>query len=403
MFFLQDRIFRLKGQVQHYAWGGFEFIPQWLGTDNREHLPFAEYWMGAHPLAPSTLDTRNGALSLAQLIRDNPVEMITQKIFDRFGGLPFLFKILDVREMLSIQVHPHKSEAEKGFDYEEAQGIPVGSANRNYKDRNHKPEMMVALSPFWLLHGFMLPEKLTKSLLLVPELENLVPLFEKEGYKGLYRYVMELQQPEVNRILAPLIEREGCRKREGLLDRSDPGWWVTKLYPGKVAPEEIDRGVFSLYFFNIVSLQPGEAVFQGAGLPHAYLEGQNAELMANSDNVLRGGLTPKHVDVPELLKHIAFEGIEPCILPGKDRGGGEKIYPCPVSDFGISKIALKPGESYHSESSSLEMLAVMKGTLTLRGSSSLNLTRGEAGCILPGEHYEILPGDPVEVFKAFVP
>src|SRR6478752_1635767 len=309
---LQDKIFKLKGKVQHYAWGGYEFIPHWLGIPNTEHKPFAEYWMGAHPSASSDIVTPNGSLSLNELIKGFPEITIGNNVQQKFGELPYLFKILDVHEMLSIQVHP-KEEAIKGFEEEEAKGIPVGAATRNYKDKNHKPEVMVALSEFWLLHGFLQQESLKKVLQSVPEFEKFVSLFKNDDYKKLYQHVMEMSQNEVNALLTPLVHRELQRKKDNELTKDQPGWWVTKLFEHQTSVENIDRGIFSVYFFNIVKANPGEAIFQGAGIPHAYLEGQNVELMANSDNVLRGGLTPKHIDVPELLKHTTFKGVAPNI------------------------------------------------------------------------------------------
>src|SRR4030095_8585996 len=265
--------------------------------------------------------------------------------------------------MLSIQVHPTKSEAVKGFEAEEAVGIPISAATRNYKDKNHKPEVMIALSEFWLLHGFLQPDVLEKILKSVPEFRDLVGLFKSNDYKNLYRYVMEMPQPEVNSMLAPLVHRELQRKKDNALTKEQPGWWVAKLYEHDTSIGNIDRGVFSIYFFNIVKVNPGEAVFQGAGIPHAYLEGQNVELMANSDNVLRGGLTPKHIDVPELLKHTIFEGVTPGVMKGEEINRGEKNYPCPVNDFAISKIELQQHQILTGTASSLEIMVIMEGDM----------------------------------------
>lgn len=400
---LQDKIFKLKGKVQHYAWGGFEFIPHLLGITNTDHKPFAEYWMGAHPSASSDIVTTNGSLSLNELIKGFPEITIGKKVQEKFGGLPYLFKILDVREMLSIQVHPTKEEAIKGFEEEEAKGIPIGAATRNYKDKNHKPEVMVALSEFWLLHGFLQQDSLKKVLQSVPEFEGLIPLFKNDDYKKLYQHVMEMPQSEVNRLLAPLVHRELQRKKDNELTKDQPGWWVAKLFKHQTSIENIDRGVFSIYFFNIVKANAGEAVFQGAGIPHAYLEGQNVELMANSDNVLRGGLTPKHIDVPELLKHTIFQGVTPNIMMGEQTKSGEKIYPCPVEDFGISKIELKQTETYSGTASSLEIIVVIDGEMQIEGTNNLSIKKGEAATILCGEKYNISTPSNVTAYKAFVP
>jgi mannose-6-phosphate isomerase len=325
-----------------------------------------------------------------------------EQVKDEFGELPYLFKILDVKEMLSIQVHPTKEAAEAGFAEEEKRGVDINAPYRNYKDKNHKPEVMVALSEFWLLHGFLQEEKLLNVLRTIPEFRRLSELAIKEGYKGLYKHVMTMPQAEVNRLLTPLVEREMKLSKEGKLSKHQPGWWVAKLYEHN-NPGDIDRGIFPIYFFNIVRLNPGEAIFQGAGVPHAYLEGQNVELMANSDNVLRGGLTPKHVDVPELMKHVIFEGIEPKIMKGIPLTSGETNYPCPVNDFGINKILFATDENSQAESESLEIIVVIEGAVSIRGTTCLDAKKGEAIAILPGETYNISTNTHVLAYKAFAP
>lgn len=396
-----ERIYKLKGRTRQYAWGGFEFLPQFLGLNNTEHQPFAEYWMGAHPSAPSDLLMRDGNRSLYTVCQETPQSVLSEKVYDRFGELPYLFKVLDVRNMLSIQVHPTKEEAEKGFDREEAEGIPINAPNRNYKDRNHKPEVMVALGEFWLLHGFTSIAAIEKTLEEVPEFNVLLPYFRKEGLKELYRFVMEMQQPEINALLANLIKREVRKKKEGLLTREQPGWWVAKLYENRTEIGDIDRAVFSLYLFNIVKVNPGEAVFQGAGVPHAYMEGQCIELMANSDNVLRAGLTDKHIDVPELMKHTLFETIQPQVMPGNQVLPGERVYPCPVPDFGIARIDLTATIAYRSKASSLEIWVVTEGGAVVN--NSLALKRGESFAVFADESYTIESSGHCTLFKAFVP
>jgi len=214
---------------------------------------------------------------------------------------------------------------------------------------------------------------------------------------------MEMPQNEVNKLLASLVHRELQRKKDNELKKDQPGWWVAKLFEHQTSIENIDRGVFSIYFFNIVKANPGEAIFQSAGIPHAYLEGQNVELMANSDNVLRGGLTPKHIDVSELLKHTVFRGIAPNIMLGEKMQTGEKIYPCPVEDFGISKIELKNGQTYDSTASSLEIIVVIDGEINVTGKNNLAVKKGETVAILCGEVYNISTPSNVIAYKAFVP
>lgn len=398
---LSNKIYKLRGKVLHYAWGGTDFIPEFLGLSNPERRPFAEYWMGAHPLAPSELITDQGPQSLYSVIKEYPNEVLSATVYNRFGELPYLFKVQDVKDILSIQVHPSKSEAEKGFDREEAEGIPINAPYRNYKDRNHKPELLVALSEFWLLHGFRQNAEIEKILGETPEFNVLLPYFKKEGLKALYQFVMEMEQPEINALLINLVKREIRRKNDGELTKELPGWWIAKLFAPKEEIGDIDRAVFSIYFFNIVKVNPGESVFQGAGVPHAYLEGQTIELMANSDNVLRAGLTPKHIDVPELMKHTIFESIVPEVMQGNPLLTGEKVYPCPVRDFGIAQIELSSSVAYSSITKSLEIIIATEGGAFIN--NSLVLKRGEAVVIFAGESYTIQASGHCTLFRAFVP
>jgi mannose-6-phosphate isomerase len=210
-------------------------------------------------------------------------------------------------------------------------GIPMDAPNRNYKDPNHKPEVMVALSEFWLLHGF---NANLHQILDDHEIFNpLVPLLEVKGLKGLYQYVMELPQSGVDAMLRPLAEKIVPLYTKNQLSKSSPDFWAARVMAeAKPSFENLDRGIFSIYFFNIVQLEPGEAVFQDAGIPHAYLEGQNIELMSNSDNVLRAGLTSKHMDIPELMKHTRFEYVVPHVMHG-EKEGKLITFNCPVPDF----------------------------------------------------------------------
>ena len=393
---MKHKIFKLQGKMQHYAWGGYEFIPQLLGFENAVHKPCAEYWMGAHPSASGKLETEDGLLPWYDLIQQEPVEHLGEKVYEQFGELPYLLKVLDVREMLSIQVHPTKEEAKKGFQREEASGVAINAAHRNYKDKNHKPEVMVALGEFWLLHGFKKEEALQRILDTIPEFDFLSKVFANANYYDLYRTVMEMPQEEADGLLLPLVARELTTPHT----KDEPGYWVATLYDGVLPVSNIDKGIFSIYFFNIVRLQEGEAVFQGAGVPHAYLEGQNVELMANSDNVLRGGLTPKHIDVPELLRHIVFEGIEPHVLTGEVSTTGELTYPLPIEDFGISVLKLENGHEYVFKSKSAEIFLVMQGKAHC---GTLTCKRGEVFVVLPDEEYTIRGIENVVIYKAFVP
>jgi mannose-6-phosphate isomerase len=327
------------------------------------------------------------------------------KVWEEFGRLPYLFKVLDVHDMLSIQVHPSKKEAEKGFQRENEKGIPLTAANRNYKDDNHKPEIMVALGDFWLLHGFLPKNDLMAVLNAAPEFQELVPIFEQQGYRGLYQYVMELDAARSDRILKPLAKRILPHFNEGKLAKSSPDYWAAKAISSAARGKPLDRGIFSIYFFNVVVLKKGEAVFQDAGVPHAYLEGQNMELMANSDNVLRGGLTPKHVDVPELLKHVVFEETRPEVLTGiVQEDNIERIYRCPAPDFQLSAIQLKLGQRFFSSSRTSEVFMVIggKGEVT-EGETVLTFDKGDAFVIFANSDFSIHAQKDTVIFRASTP
>jgi len=401
-----QKIYRLKGQVQHYAWGGYTYIPSLLNINNTNHQPFAEYWMGIHPSAISQIEVNGQWELLTHFLQQNPTALSkspNQLLNPSTNQLPYLFKILDVREMLSIQVHPTKTAAQEGFEREEKLGIPINASNRNYKDKNHKPEMMVALSPFCLLHGFKTPSLLQQTLQKIEAFHPLISIFKKNDYKTLYTYIMEMHQDEVDKMLQPLLQKIVPLYQQQKLNKHNPDFWAARAIINNTHPyQNVDRGIFSIYFFNLLQLKPGEAIFQGAGLPHAYLEGVNVELMANSDNVLRGGLTPKYVDVKELIQHIIFEGITPHIFIGNGHTQ-EKIYHCPVPDFCLSAILLSAGSSITQYSQSFEIGIVIDGSLQIEVEEKQIFTKGDSFAIAADTNYNITTQSHCVVYKAFVP
>jgi mannose-6-phosphate isomerase len=395
----------ITGTIQHYAWGGYQFIPQLLGQPNPDREPCAEYWLGAHQKGPSLLwyDPEQ-SVSLDSYIARDPQGTLGAKTADTFGRLPYLLKILDVRDMLSIQVHPTKEEAEAGFARENAAGIPLDAPERNYKDDNHKPEMMVALSEFYLLHGFRPEPALRQVLNEVPELRVLSGYFDKRGYDGLYSHVMNMPQLRVGEILTPLLRRVAPLYQQGVLSRDNPDFWAARAVERGMSPmDRPDRGIFSLYLFNLVKMAPGEGIFQAAGIPHAYLEGQNVELMANSDNVLRGGLTPKHVDVDELLAHTRFEGVIPAILPDGGGDGRWWQYPLAVPDFTLSKISINKNDNVDIQTGTISIFLVMSGRVSITGNPSLTAGRGEALLMTAGEKATWQAQEDTLVYRASVP
>jgi mannose-6-phosphate isomerase len=394
-------VHKLQGTVQHYSWGGTTFLPKLLSIENPNHKPFAEYWLGIHAGGPASIEVNQQAVLLSDAIATDPKAALSEPVFNHFGGLPYLFKVLDVKDMLSIQVHPTKEYAKVAFEKEEAAGISLNAPNRNYKDTNHKPEIMLAMSEFWLLHGFKSEAKILETLESIAEFQVLVPLYKTEGLKGLYQFLMEMEQAQVDSLLSPVVKRALRNKQEDKVDRNAPDWWVAKLYENAAGILPIDKGVFSIYLFNIVCVMPGQGIFQDAGVPHAYLEGQNVELMANSDNVLRGGLTPKHIDVEELIYNIKFESIEPVIIEGTKPCMGESVYPAPVQDFGIASITLDGSNSYSNEAESLDMFLVVEGGCVVN--NQLSVKTGEAFVVFPGNKLNIHASGKTLIYRAFVP
>lgn len=381
-------IYRLQGVIKHYDWGGYSFIPALLKTENKPpRRPYAEYWMGVHPLGMAGIDTGGSApTDLAFLAPD----------------LSYLFKILDVRDMLSIQVHPSKETAEIEFARENAEGIPLDSPHRCYKDPNHKPELVVALGDFWLLHGFKPTEELTDTLLNVAELRELVPVLNDSGYTGLYKHVMEMPQEEVNRILTPLIDNLNKIYESGEMEKSSPDYWAAKAHKTFSSEGNIDRGIFSIYFFNLVHLKKGEGIFQAAGVPHAYLEGQNVEIMANSDNVLRGGLTTKHVNVQELMKQVKCEATYPKILSPEADNEGERKYETPAEDFRLSVFELEAGDTVSFKPQGVEVVLLTEGIAEIDDENdTIRLQAGSpAAVVFPGHTVYLAAAVKSTVFRA---
>jgi mannose-6-phosphate isomerase len=334
-------MYRIKGIFQHYEWGGNTYLPGIFNLENPIKKPFAEYWLGVHSGGVSTVELDQGSYArLDSLINSHKKHYLGESTYCQFGNLPFLLKILDVKKMLSIQVHPTKSDAEAGFARENQLGIPLNAPFRNYKDDNHKPEIMVALSDFWLLHGFAM--NIEQRLSQYDILNDFIPSFVEGGIKGLYEAIMNLSQDEVNRKLSSRMALVKKDYLAGVITKISPDYWAARACMDFNIEKDYDRGIFSIYLFNIVNLKPGQGIYQGAGMPHAYMEGQNIELMSNSDNVLRGGLTPKHIDVNELMKNILFEKTTPQIIDGSL---DELVckYSAPVDDFNLTYFLLEQG------------------------------------------------------------
>lgn len=398
-------IYKLKGVVQHYAWGGTDFIPNLLDVKNKQQTPYAELWMGTHVKGIAKVETIDGEMLLTDLIKKAPVNKLGKKTAADFNNkLPFLFKVLDVNSMLSIQSHPTKKAAEIGFAKESKTDIAVTAPNRTYRDDNHKPEVMVALTDFWLLHGFKSIEEIQKVL----EISEFTPLktaFEDKRIFQLYKTIMEMPQSEVNSLLAPLWKRLKPLHEDGKLAKNTADYWAAQAFVDYTIDGHFDRGIFSIYLFNLVNIKKGDGIFQAAGVPHAYLEGVNMELMANSDNVFRGGLTQKHIDVPELLAHLVFDSVTPAILEGTTISSVEKVFKTPAPDFELSEIKLDKTKEYRStQTSSAETLIIMNGSVVANfDDKRLTFSKGDSFFVEASTNYTLSTKESALLFKAKVP
>lgn len=319
----------LENPIRPYAWGSRTAIASLQGRPSPSPGPEAELWIGAHPAGPSRARGR----TLGELISATPEAALGPRALERFGPrLPFLLKVLAAEAPLSLQAHPSQEQAEQGFADEEKRGVPREAPHRNYKDANHKPELLCALTPFDALCGFR-PIAPTLALLDALGLSVEMSALRKDptanGLKRIFHAWMALPKEQA----AALAERvaNGARLLEGDFYR-ERKWLLrlAELYPG-------DPGIAGAALLNVLHLEPGEAVYLAAGNLHAYLGGVGVEIMASSDNVLRGGLTPKHVDVPELLKVLDFSPLE--VKPQVAIASGkEHVYAVPTPEFRLSRL-----------------------------------------------------------------
>ncbi len=394
----------MRNTIQEYAWGSYTSIPDLLGADSPASRPQAELWMGAHPKAPSLVDCDGKWVSLLELIEKNPKDTLGVEVSRKFGNrLPYLFKVLAAAKPLSIQAHPSLTQAKEGFERENQQKIPFDAPNRNYKDDNHKPECICALTHFWALNGFRkisemisLMEKIC-SKGLKQELDNLRKHQDSKGLKTFFKSMMTMENDRQKQIISDAIQQAHKFK-----DDDHAYKWMIDLYneyPG-------DIGIFSPIILNLICLKPGRAMFLQAGELHAYLDGVGIELMANSDNVLRGGLTPKHVDVPELLSVLNFEERELNVLSAEDIDGCESEYTSRAEEFVLSLISVKEGLPCHSaRNRSIEILLCIQGDATiidLGKQIRIPLDKGKSVCVPAAVEAYSIVGHAI-IYKASVP
>ncbi len=357
-----NKITYLINSVQEYVWGSPDVIPDILGEEPDGH-PKAELWMGAHPKAPSMVFSDGKYIPLSKLIEeDNGI--VGGHAEKRFGKkLPFLFKVIAADTPLSIQAHPSLSQAKEGFAEEDRRVIPIDSPERNYPDANHKPEIICALTPFWALVGFRDIQEFVSQMMeikvtsLEKEIDELAYNQNRIGLRKFFKLILEFSPARKKEIIDEIVKISEARK-----DTSPIFDWVLKLndyYPG-------DIGVIAPLLLNLVLLNPGEAIFLGPGEFHAYLKGVGMELMANSDNLLRGGLTSKYVNLPELLKVLSFNYGPPKIMSPKAINNVEQAYGKCADEFSLSVIKLDGAEDYASSPDrGVEIMICIEGETTI--------------------------------------
>jgi mannose-6-phosphate isomerase len=368
---------RLDNTIRPYAWGSPTAIPHLLGTEPTGE-PQAEMWMGAHPGAPS----RTGRGTLAEVIEADPEKELGPAAVARFGPrLPFLLKLLAAGAPLSLQVHPDLAQAEEGYADEERRGIPADAPHRNYKDANHKPELVCALTEFDGLCGFRAPAEAAALLddLGVDSLKPYVDLLHAHPEDAALREVLTAILTADREEMTRTVEKAAaaCTRLGGAYA---PYADIAHHYPG-------DPGVIAAMLLNHVRLQPGEALYLGAGVPHAYLNGLGVEIMANSDNVLRCGLTPKHVDVPELLRVVRFHAADPGVLRPEAAPDGEEVYETPIDEFRLSRYVLaETGGPRDLTRATPQILLCTAGTVR---AGEHELTPGRSVFVPAGEKVEV--------------
>ena len=371
---------KLINSVQNYAWGSKTALTELYGMANPEGLPMAELWMGAHPKSSSKITDSHGVVqSLRDVIDADKTTLLGANVATRFGELPYLFKVLCAAQPLSIQVHPSKKAAEVGFAKENAAGIPLDAAERNYKDPNHKPELVFALTPFLAMNAFR-------------EFAEIASLLQPvaDANPAIGEFIAQPTSERLSALFAGLLNMQGDEKahalnvlRAALENQQGPAWDAIRLI-AEFYPD--DSGLFSPLLLNIVQLNPGEAMFLYAETPHAYLRGTGLEVMANSDNVLRAGLTPKYIDIPELVANVKFTAKPANELLTQPAQHGEALeFPIPVEDFAFSLHALSASEATLAQDGAAILFCVDGESVLSKNDQRLVLKPGESAFVAANE------------------
>ncbi|EIZ1045647.1 mannose-6-phosphate isomerase, class I [Vibrio parahaemolyticus] len=378
-------LFKLDNVIHNYAWGSKTSFYNLFGISNINKEPQAEMWMGAHPNGCSKAWVDNKTVLLSDLINTNKVGYLSKYTVEHFGDLPYLFKVLAADTALSVQVHPSKEEAVRGFLKENELGIDLEDPNRNFKDTNHKPELVYALTPYKAMNGF---RDLKEIVALFLELSNgmresklleLILFFKNnrntEGLKYFFIEILSLSGEDKNKALDVLLTFSTQRKQENEDDLFSLILELAESYPN-------DVGIFAPFFLNVITLKPGEAMFLEARTPHAYIKGTGLEVMASSDNVLRAGLTSKNVNVKELSKCTLFEPKSQEELIFKPRKFEKKnIYNVPTPDFCFECIESAENDIF--EVKSAEIIFAIDAEIHIMHPSGelLRLKKGESAFI----------------------
>jgi mannose-6-phosphate isomerase len=403
----------LRGAVRTYAWGSRTAIADFTGRPSPTAHPEAELWFGAHPQDPAWLQTDDGEQSLLDALRADPDGELGAAARGRFGDtLPFLMKVLAADEPLSLQAHPSAEQAEEGFRREDRLAIPVTAPTRNYRDRSHKPEILVALGEFEALAGFRPAARTVDYLraLAVSDLDPFVNLLaeqpDADGLRALFTTWITAPQPDLDVLVPAVLDGAIQYLRSGRTEFESEAKTVLELgerYPG-------DAGVLCAMLLNRITLQAGEAIYLPAGNMHAYLRGVGVEVMANSDNVLRGGLTPKHVDVPELLRVLNFTPTEEAdVRTPTEADGMELSYSTPAPEFALSVLTITGEQVGHevdapSRHDGPQLLLCTEGSVVVHAkTSSLTLDRGAAAWVSADEGpIRLNAAVPTKLFRATV-
>lgn len=367
--------FPMENIIQDYVWGSRTAISELFAIKNPGNKHQAEIWMGTHSNGCSKIMINGDENFLSDFINQDRPSILTVHTQAQFGELPYLFKILSAGDALSIQVHPSKEQAEIGFAKEELAGIPRTAANRNYKDPNHKPELVYALTSYQAMNGFREYDEIIALFkkVNISAIQELVNAFAEEpnsnGLEAFFSAIMLLQGEVKESSIKALIEYANANKEDELF----------KLILELSTQHFGDIGLFSPLMLNVITLQPGEAMFLYACTPHAYLKGTGLEVMANSDNVLRAGLTPKYIDVEELVSCTRFKAtpFDSLYFTPEEKDGG-LYYDIPVDDFKFSLFESVDNLMIYTQSAEILLALDSDVTLTHQSGERQTISKGES-------------------------